>query len=301
MQTLGEILKKTADFFAGKKLESPRLQIELILAATLHCKRLDLYLQFDRPLQEETLALLRDRVRRRAAREPLQYILGETEFREITLKCDRRALIPRPETEELVGYVLAELPPAPAAMPDIESDTPVSESASAPIRVADLGTGTGAIALSIATERPDVQMFATDASADALALARENAARLGLAARVEFATGNWLQTVPTGMMRFNAIISNPPYLTKAELATAAPEVAAHEPHIALVAAEDGLSDLKTILTQARNWLIPGGFVALESGITHAVPLAAHAIALDYSRHESRKDMSGRDRFFIAWA
>ncbi|MDR2982488.1 MAG: peptide chain release factor N(5)-glutamine methyltransferase [Puniceicoccales bacterium] len=278
MQTLLEVLRKTEGFFAGKGLEKPRLQAELLFAAALDCKRLDLYLQFERPLPEEVLAKLRDWVRRRANREPLQYIVGETEFRDITLKCDPRALIPRQETEELVEHVLAALP----------------EGATS---VLDLGTGTGAIALSMAQERPAINVVAVDKSKDALALARENARRLGLEARVQFESGNWMENIRG---TFDAIISNPPYLTDEELGTAEPEVNAHEPHAALVASDNGLADLKTILSQARTRLCSGGFVALETGIAHADALFAHAAALGYSRYESRADMSGRQRFFFAW-
>jgi release factor glutamine methyltransferase len=321
MQTLGEIHKKTTGFFASKGLEKPRLQSELLLAAALKCKRLDLYLQFERLLPEETLARMRDWVRRRAAHEPLQYITGETEFREIALKCDARALIPRPETEELVGYLLAELPGKAAAAAEAETaETPVAEvseklppaaaeeqagkpapAPGEPVWVADLGTGTGAIALSVAFERTDARIWATDVSADALALAHENASHLGLAERVTFAAGNWFDAFPADAPRFHAIISNPPYLTEAELATAAPEVAAHEPHTALVAQKEGLADLEIILGQARKYLLEGGFVLLETGIAHAAALAALAENLGYARHESRKDLSGRDRFFLAWA
>jgi release factor glutamine methyltransferase len=324
MQTLGEIHKKTTGFFASKGLENPRLQSELLLAAALKCKRLDLYLQFERLLPEETLARMRDWVRRRAAREPLQYITGETEFREIVLKCDARALIPRPETEELVGYLLAELggagaeaEVAPAVEEVAETTAVVAEVEAVPVAVAadkslaatpgepvfiaDLGTGTGAIALSVAAERVDARVWATDFSADALALARENASRLGLAVRVTFAAGNWFDALPADAPRFHAIVSNPPYLTEAELATAAPEVAAHEPHTALVAQKEGLADLEIILGQARKHLREGGFVVLETGIAHAAALATLAEGFGYARYESRKDLSGRDRFFLAWA
>lgn len=279
MQTLLEVLKKTEGFFAGKGLEKPRLQAELLFAAALRCKRLDLYLQFERPLPEETLARLRDWVRRRAAREPLQYITGETDFRELTLKCDPRALIPRPETEELVGLVLAALP------------------ATGAVRIADLGTGTGAIALSLAHERHDTAVVAVDQSEGALALARENAHRHRLEERIAFVSSNWMQAVDG---TFDAIVSNPPYLTEAELGTAEPEVASHEPRVALVSADQGLADLRIILEQGRTRLNPGGFVALETGIAHAAALSAHATALGYARHEVRQDLSGRDRFFLAW-
>ncbi|MDR1497284.1 MAG: peptide chain release factor N(5)-glutamine methyltransferase [Puniceicoccales bacterium] len=273
-----EILQKTKTFFEGKGLENPRLQAELLLASALNCKRLELYLQFERPLPASVLDKLRDWVRRRAAREPLQYITGETAFRKITLKCDPRALIPRPETEELVGHVIANLPPSAT-------------------RIADLGTGTGAIALSIASELPNAELVATDISSAALALATENASSLGLDQRISFIISDWLQSVQGN---FDAIVANPPYLTADELATAEPEVARYEPHSALVAADNGAAALKHVLASARDHLQTGGFVALETGIAHAAVLAAHATSLGYERYEIRKDMNGRDRFFFAW-
>ncbi|MDR2429999.1 MAG: peptide chain release factor N(5)-glutamine methyltransferase [Puniceicoccales bacterium] len=284
MQTLIDVLRKTAVFFAAKGLEKPRLQAELLVAGALRCRRLDLYLQFERPLDEATLDLLRGWVRRRAAREPVQYIVGEVAFRELVLKCDARALIPRPETEELVGFVLEALPRT------VEGGGG---------RVVDLGTGTGAIALSLARERADVCVVATDVSADTLALARENARRCGLGdERVSFAHGDWLEAVRGDA--FDAVVSNPPYLTEEEWDTAEPEVARHEPRLALVAGDGGLAHLKTILGRARGRLRAGGFVALEMGVAHSGALAAHAVASGYARHECRVDLSGRERFFFAW-
>ena len=278
MQTLLEVLNKTEAYFAQKGLEQPRLNAQLVLAGTLKLKRLQLYLQFERLMGEAELALLRDRVKRRASREPLQYVLGEADFRELTLKCDRRALIPRPETEELVGLVLERL------------------AADAPLRLADLGTGTGAIALSFAQERPAWRVVAADYSADALALARENAAACGLTERVEFVRSDWMSAVPGN---FDAIVSNPPYLTDDEVACAQPEVRDHEPHSALIAPEAGLADLEKILRQARGRLNPGGFVALETGIAQHDRLAALARELGYASTESRKDSQEFDRFFFA--
>ncbi|MDR2513485.1 MAG: peptide chain release factor N(5)-glutamine methyltransferase [Puniceicoccales bacterium] len=280
MRPLLEILKKTTAFLEGRGLENPRLEAELLLAAALHCKRLDLYLQFERPLDEERLTHLRDWVRRRAAREPLQYITGETSFRQITLKCDARALIPRPETEELIAHILASPPPENA-------------------HIADLGTGTGAIALALAHEKPTYTLTATDISSDALALAHENAHRLSLETRVKFAQGSWLDALAP-QEKYDIITSNPPYLTETELATAQHEVAQHEPHLALFAPENGLSALKTILTQAKTKLRPNGFVALETGIAHAQPLITHAKAVGYEYHKAIKDLQGHQRFFFAW-
>ncbi len=278
MQTLLEVLTKTEAYFVTKGLEQPRLNAQLLLGGTLKLKRLELYLKFERPLTEAELALLRERVKRRAAREPLQYILGETDFRELTLKCDRRALIPRPETEELVELVLKRLPKEP------------------PLHLADLGTGTGAIALSLAHERPAWRVTAVDYSADALALARENAGACQLADRVDFVKSDWLAAVSG---KFDAIVSNPPYLTDAEVAVAEPEVRDHEPHSALIAPAAGLADLEQILRQAKPRLNAGGFVALETGIAHHGQLAVLATSLGYVATESLKDSSDFDRFFFA--
>ena len=279
MQSLLEILNKTRDFFTQKGLENPRLEAELLIAGTLGMKRLELYLKFERPMTEAELATLRDRVKRRSAREPLQYVLGEAQFRELTLKCDRRALIPRPETEELVELVLKKLP------------------ADRPLRLVDLGTGTGAIALSFAKERENIAVVAADFSADALELARENAEKCGLTGRVSFVRSDWMQAVEGP---FDAIVSNPPYLTDAEVAVAEPEVKNHEPHTALIAPAEGLADLEKILRQAFSKLAPGGFLALETGITHHAQLARLAKELGYAATESRKDSSDFDRFFFAF-
>ena len=282
MNTLLDLLQKSADFLAKKGVENARLQSELLFAGTLGCRRLDLDLQFDRPMTAAETAALRERVLRRARREPPQYVVGETDFRELALKCDPRALIPRPETEELVGFVLEKLN---ALRP-----------AGTPARVLDLGTGTGAIALSFAKERPGTRVVAADKSADALALARENAEKNGLAAAVEFLRSDWFENVAG---TFDAVVSNPPYLTEAEWASAQPEVREHEPREALVAGDDGLADLEKILRGARAHLAPGGFVALETGIAHRERLRAAALDAGFSETEAKDDLSGRPRFFFA--
>ncbi|MDR1816753.1 MAG: peptide chain release factor N(5)-glutamine methyltransferase [Puniceicoccales bacterium] len=309
MRTLLEILRVSETFLAGKGVAGARRDIELLMAATLGCKRLDLYLQFERPLPEETLAPLRDLLRRRAAREPVQYITGGTQFFGLPVKCDPRALIPRPETEELVEQVLTEI--AKTAPP---AATETDATAAPAVRVADLGTGTGAIALALASKLPRAEILATDASADALALARENAAALHLDERVRFALGDWFDALPptptpateapvaeAPATLFDAIVSNPPYLTAEELASAEPEVAAHEPRLALDGGTGGLDALRKILAGAREHLRAGGFLALETGIAHGALLAAEAAALGYARYEARPDLSRRQRFFFAWA
>lgn len=281
MNSLLDLLKKSTEFLSKKGIENARLQSELIFAGTLDCRRLDLYLQFERPLTQEQTDILRERILRRARREPVQYIVGDIDFRTLTLKCDSRALIPRPETEELLDFVLEKLN---ALRP-----------AGTPARVLDLGTGTGAIALSVAAERPNTQVVAVDKFADALALARENLESTGVSGEIEFLQSDWFENVAG---TFDAIISNPPYLTQAEWECAQPEVRDHEPLSALVAGNAGLHDLERILRGAREHLAPGGFVALETGIAQHDALAEIARECGFEKTESVNDLSGRPRFFF---
>ena len=280
MLTVLEIIKKTTDFFAAKGVESPRLQAELLIGHVLGLKRMQLYLQFERPLIEPELEKIRPLVRRRAQREPLQYILGETEFHGLRLKVDRRALIPRPETELLVASALAAC-------------------AAPPARVLDLGTGSGAIALAIAQENPAAIVTAVDLSDEALSLARENAASTGLDARVTFLKSSWFAALPAEA-QFELIIANPPYLSAEETAATTPEVHAHEPALALTSGEGGAADLRAIIAGAASFLVPAGLLALETGIAQHAELIALAWAAGFARIESRPDLTGRDRFVLAW-
>ena len=278
MQTVLEVLNKTKDFFEQKEIENPRVNAEWLLAKGLGCKRLDLYLKFDNVLSEEQLSSLRELVRRRANREPLQYILGEMPFMDIHLKVDPRALIPRPETEQLVELLL-----------DFWGDNQ-------PHKILDLGTGTGALALALAHYCEDSIVVGVDINPQSIELARENAKLNNLETRVAFVQSNWFDKLEG---KFNCIISNPPYLTNQEYDTAQPEIKDHEPKIALVSEEDGLSDLKTILTKAKDYLAPKGTIALETGIAHHEALTTIANDLEYSNILTKKDTNGKDRFFIA--
>lgn len=286
MLSLLEIITKTTDFFASKGVESARYNAEQVIGHALGLKRMQLYLQFERLLAEAELEKIRPLVKRRAMREPLQHILGTVEWGGVTLKSDKRALVPRPETESLLELVLARKPAGGGG-----ADGMV-------LRVLDLGTGTGALALGIAVAWAEARVTAIDASEDALALARENAAVNGLGERVEFLKSDWFAALPDGA-RFEVIVSNPPYLTDEEVAEAEPEVRLHDPRAALVAADAGLADLRRIIAGAVERLAPGGLLALETGIAQHAELLAAVAAAGLREGESCKDLSGRDRFVLA--
>jgi release factor glutamine methyltransferase len=279
MLTVLEVIKKTTEFFAGKGIESPRLNAELLVGHALGLPRMQLYVQFERPLAELELEKIRPLVRRRSQHEPVQYIVGETEFHGLKLKVDRRALIPRPETEQLVERV-------------------VTACVKSPATVLDLGTGSGAIALALARAFPVAVVTAVEASAPTLELARENAATTGLAERVCFVQSNWFDAVPSDA-RFDVVVSNPPYLSQAETEATAVEVRNFEPLAALTAAEDGLADLRRIIESAPRFMPREGLLALETGIGHHAELLRLARAAGFTSVESQRDLTGRDRFVLA--
>lgn len=280
MLTVLEIIRRTTEFLASRGVESPRLSAEHLVGHALGLNRMRLYLEFERPLTEPELVRIRPLVKRRSQREPLQHILGEVDFAGVRLKVDRRALIPRPETELLVEVVASwavENPPV--------------------ARIADLGTGTGAIALGLAERLPSVTVLAVDREDAALTLARENGAARSCGARVEFVRSDWFTAMPAAP--YDIIVSNPPYLSEAELVDVAPEVRDFEPRSALVAAEDGLGDLLKIISGAGEHLRRGGLLALETGPSQHAALIAAATAAGYSKVEPRRDLAGRDRFILA--
>lgn len=279
MHTLLEIIQRTTDFFAKRGVESPRLNAELLVGHALGLPRMQLYLQFERPLTEPELARLRPLVKRRGDREPLQYIVGETDFAGLKLRVDRRALIPRPETEMLVALLAERLGPGIR-------------------RVLDLGTGSGAIALGLARAWPEATFVAVDRSPEALALARENAAATGLAGRVELRVSDWFAALAPDES-FDLIVSNPPYLSEADVAAAQPEVKAHEPAAALTPGSDALAAIRVILRESRGRLEPGGMLACETGVGQHDELRALAAEWGYARTESIADLTKRERFLLA--
>lgn len=282
MERVLDVSRKATGVFAERGFEQARLESELLLAGVLGLKRLDLYLQHDRPLSPEELELYRTAVRRRLKHEPVQYILGTAAFRHLDLYVDARVLIPRPETELLVGAVLA-----------------WSNATGRRGAVLDIGTGSGAIALSLAAEGGYERVVASDASRDALDVARDNAVRLGFVDRVEFRAGSLFDVVREGE-RFDVIVSNPPYVADAERDSLAPEVVSHEPAQALFAGADGLAVIETIIEGAAERLAPGGLLALEIGAGQGpAVLALLERTAGYAPARLEQDLAGRDRMALA--
>ena len=276
MKSVLEVLTSTTDYFKGKGVESPRLNIEHLLAHILGKTRMDLYLEFDRPLGDKELDALRELVKRRAQGVPLQHLLGTVEFHGRTFASDSRALIPRPETEELVALLL-------------KLDLP------ADARCLDVGTGSGIIALTLAAERPAARVQAVDRSPNALKLARENAARLGLDGRVEFIEGDLLAACAGP---YDLVAANLPYIPVGDIAGLSREVQ-HDPMMALDGGRDGLEIVARCVTQAHEKLAPGGRLALEIGHDQAARVRELLERGGYASVETRKDHQDFERFVLA--
>jgi release factor glutamine methyltransferase len=242
----------------------------------------------------DAAAALEAMVERRLAGEPLQYVLGRWSFRGLDLLVDRRVLIPRPETEVVAEVALAEIRRRPHLAPP-------GPGPGGPVMVADLGTGSGALALALAAEVPEAEVWATDASPAALAVARANLAAVGPAAsRVRLAEGMWYEALPGGSKgKLRVIVSNPPYVTEAEFAGLPPEVRDHEPRCALVAGPTGRESLEQLVAGGLDWLEPGGALVLELAPDQAAPLRAAADAAGYTAVAVHPDLAGRDRVLVA--
>lgn len=263
-------------YFKKRNIDNPRLNAEHLLAHVLGRTRMELYLEFERNLDETELATLRELVRRRRQGEPLQHLLGTVEFCGHTFFCDRRAMVPRPETEELVELLQSSI------------QNPAS-------RIADIGTGSGVIALSLAAKFPQAEIVAIDLSDEALALARKNAEQLGLNARIQFVKSNLLAEVD-GV--FDLVIANLPYISTQDRHLLSREVL-HDPEIALFAGAKGDELIRALIEQAPPHLRPGGWLALELGIGQAEALSHLLAQKKYHDICPKNDYSGTIRFMFA--
>jgi release factor glutamine methyltransferase len=276
--TVLEVLQSTTGYFQKRNIESPRLNAEHLLAHVLGRKRIDLYLEFERRLPESELAPLRELVKRRGSGEPLQHLLGTVEFCGRTFRCDKRALVPRPETEQLVELVISQF-----------------KSEIAQSRIADVGTGSGVIALSLAAEFPKAEVVGVDISEDALLLACENAERLGLTGRARFLQSNLLENVKPD---FGLIVANLPYVSTEDRQNLSREVL-HDPEVALFAGARGDEVVRQLIAQAPSWLRPGGMLVMEIGIGQNEMLTAVLTEKNYRDISTEKDYSGVIRFLFA--
>lgn len=277
-------LSKTAAYLAAKNVPDPEVAAELLAARLLKIGRGFLSSHLEKEVSEPYLEAMRRGMARLVKGEPLQYVLGEWDFRTLTLKCDRRALIPRPETEELVTRVLK-------FMSSVRKDEPML--------VVDVGTGTGAIILSLAKEfKGDAAFLGTDISEDAIHLARENAAKTGLAERVRFATMDGLDEFDEPQS-VDILVSNPPYIKSAVCETLDPRVKDFEPRLALDGGVSGLDFYDRYLADALNLLKPGGAVFFEIGEDQGAALAKLMSDYGFTEIKIEKDYAGHDRYASA--
>jgi release factor glutamine methyltransferase len=274
--TVLEVLQATTAYFKKHSVESPRLNAEHLLAHVLGRKRIDLYLEFERVLADSELAPLRALVKRRSEGEPLQHLLGTVEFCGHIFLCDKRAMVPRPETEQLVEFLKCEI------------QNPRSV-------ILDVGTGSGVIALSLASECPEAEIVAVDISDDALALANENAIKLKLTHRVRFLKSNLLEQAEG---TFDLIAANLPYVSTEDREMLSREVL-HDPEIAVFADTRGDELVLELIAQAPLRLRPGGLLALEVGIDQSDALFSALAEKNYRDIYSKTDYSGVTRFLFA--
>jgi release factor glutamine methyltransferase len=321
--TVLEAIQKSTEFLGKKNVGSPRLQTELLLAHLLKMPRMKLYLNFDRVLTVTETAALRELFKRRGQREPLQHITGSTSFCGFEIAVNRHVLVPRPETEllaELGWQFLNQLSEGRAPrVPD--STAEIGNSQSSSLRVLDFGTGSGCIAIALAAKCPGSKIIATDISMEALALAKENAMRNEVAERIEFLQGDGFEALMSGgrvprvpdatseirdlqsssirKWKFELIISNPPYIPSAEIATLEPEVRDFDPRAALDGGADGLEFYRLIAKSAAVFLKSGGKIMVEFGDGHADAICKIFEMEKWIVEAVKEDYSQRARILIA--
>lgn len=284
--TIRDLITWTTGHFSKHGISSPRLDAEVLLGYCLGWDRVKLYVNFDKPLLPAELAAYREVVKRRVSREPVAYIIGRKEFYSLSFKVSPAVLIPRPDTELLVETAISLL-----------KDRPAEGNA---LSICDIGTGSGAILLALGHHCRDATLWGTDISEDALALARENAEQLGLSTRTSFIRADILPDWSAGERCFSCIISNPPYIPRADIASLEPEINKFEPRVALDGGDDGLTLYRRIISRSWEFLDENGIICLEIGEEQADPVIK---ILDASHHydgiDVRKDFAGKDRVIVA--
>ena len=280
--TIGKLLKWTEEYFTKAGIDTPRLDGEVLLCHVLNKERIHLYVHFDQPLTKAELAQFKDCIRQRVQHRPVAYIVGHKEFMGLDFNVTEDTLIPRPDTEILVEAVISRLQTG-------RENTGI---------IADIGTGTGAICLSLLNYLTTLRAVTVDVSEKAIAVARENAERLGLSERVEFFQGDLLE--PIRGRKFTAIVSNPPYIPEGDIAGLDVDVREYEPISALAAGVDGLDFYRRLVAEAADLLTEDGFLALEAGINQAKHIRALGESHGWGQCEIIKDLAGIDRVVILW-
>ncbi len=313
--TVLETIQKSADFLSKKGVDSPRLQSELLLAHALKLPRMKLYLNFERQLTQPETDAMREFVKRRGQREPLQHIVGSTSFCGLEIAVNRHVLVPRPETELLAeaGWqFLGKHPTSNIQHPTSNQQRAGSETG-APTAL-DFGTGSGCIAIALAVKCPAVRVWAADVSSEALRVARRNAAQNGVGDRIEFVEGDGFATLAVEQASclskpaetswkpvplFDLIISNPPYIPSAEIASLQPEVRDHDPRGALDGGADGLDFYRLLAGQAARFLKTGGKIMLEFGDGQAEAIQTIFTEQKWIVEAVKEDYSQRQRILVA--
>lgn len=275
MKSVLETINGGAQYLEKRGVEDARRNMEHLLAQRLGCSRMQLYTQFDKPLEEEQLAPLREALKKRGEGVPLQHLLGEVHFHGRDFICDGRGLIPRPETEELVEMILKDLRPG-------------------CLEILDMGCGSGVLGLSLAAERPECKVTLADISPEAIALTRENAAKLGLS-NIEIVESHLFQNLPG---RYDLIAANLPYVASGAREEMSRELS-HDPALALFSGPEGMDLLRQFIPHAAQQLTPHGFIALEIGYDQASQVASCLENCGFTRIEIRKDLAGISRFPFA--
>ena len=280
--TVLQLARTTAGFLAERGVDNPRLDAEILLAQVLGFDRTQLYMNADWPVGETEREAYRELIRRRASGEPVAYIVGSRGFWSLDLRVDARVLIPRPETERVVELALA------------FAGTYAHDA----WRIVDVGTGSGALALALAAELSEAVVLATDISADALEVARDNADDHGLRERVRFVRADLLASLVDRPESVDIVVSNPPYVGRHDGQALDPSVAAHEPQVALFSGDDGLDAIRRLVPQAAAALVPGGLFLCEIGAGQGA--AATALASEaFAEVSIERDYSGLDRVLCA--